>query len=39
VQPFPERMLDNQALELGNHGVVLAERQIGVDTVIQCDQP
>ena len=32
-------MRDDQALQFSNHGVVLAEREIGVDAMIQRDQP
>ena len=39
VQPFPKRMRNDQTLQFGNHRVVLAQREIGVDAVINCDQP
>jgi len=39
VQPFTERMRENQALQFSNHGMVLAQCEITVNSAIQCDQP
>ena len=39
MQRFPERMRHHQALQFGDHRVVLAQRQIGIDAVTQRDQP
>ena len=38
MQPFAERMGENQSLEFGNHGMLLAQGEIGVNPVVQRNQ-